>query len=420
MKFRLVLCIGTGLTCNVALFAQAPSRGAAPTTGSAGSPTLPASTTSPNSRSPFPNTTTGPDTLQRPLYLAGRVTLDDGTPPSEPVTLKLVCNANPRSVGFTDSKGRFSIDIRDRNNAAMFEDASENGTGRMGGMGSANSSNSSGSSTGSSGSFSERALMGCELRATLAGFRSDGVNLGARHSMDNPDVGTIVLHRLANVEGSSISVTSALAPKDAKKAFDKAMNDIKKDKWDDAEKELSKAVDVYPKYAAAWYQLGLTQQHENNVDAARKSYSQALAADSRYVNPYQELAVLAVRQQNWKEAADDTDRLLRLNPVDFPQAWLFNALANYQLKNLDVAEKSARQGLSADPTHHFVKFDQILGVILASKGDYAGAAEHLKAYLKLDPNGPDAEMVKKQLAELDKATAAQAAKAPAAEPDKQP
>ena len=81
------------------------------------------------------------------------------------------------------------------------------------------------------------------------------------------------------------------------------------------------------------------------------------------------------------------------------------------LKNLDTAEKSARQGLTADTAHHFIKFDQILGVVLATKGDYAGAAEHLKAYLKLDPNGPDAEMVKKQLAELEKATgAAQAEK----------
>ena len=119
--------------------------------------------------------------------------------------------------------------------------------------------------------------MGCELRAALAGFRSDGVNLGMRHSLDNPDVGTIVLHRMANVEGSSISATSAMAPKDAKKAYEKAMNDLKKDKWDDADKELSKAVDIYPKYAAAWYQLGFVQQHQNNLDAARKSYAQALS-----------------------------------------------------------------------------------------------------------------------------------------------
>ena len=35
---------------------------------------------------------------------------------------------------------------------------------------------------------------------------------------DNPDVGSIVLHRLSGVEGTSVSATSYNAPKDAKKA----------------------------------------------------------------------------------------------------------------------------------------------------------------------------------------------------------
>src|SRR5205809_80391 len=69
------------------------------------------------------------------------------------------------------------------------------------------------------GGFSERDLMGCEIRAALPGFRSDVVNLSGRRAFDNPDVGTIVLHRLANVEGVTISAVSLQAPKDAKKAY---------------------------------------------------------------------------------------------------------------------------------------------------------------------------------------------------------
>ena len=46
------------------------------------------------------------------------------------------------------------------------------------------------------------------------------------------------MHRLANVEGTTISVTSAMAPKDAKKAMERAQNFIKKEKWDHAQKEL--------------------------------------------------------------------------------------------------------------------------------------------------------------------------------------
>ena len=65
-------------------------------------------------------------------------------------------------------------------------------------------------------------MAGCELRASLAGFRSDVVNLSGRRMFDNPDVGTIILHRQANVEGTTISRTTLEAPKDARKAYDKA------------------------------------------------------------------------------------------------------------------------------------------------------------------------------------------------------
>ncbi len=58
-------------------------------------------------------------------------------------------------------------------------------------------------------------MMNCELRAVMAGFRSDAVNLFNKQLADNPDVGAIVLHRIAGVEGTSVSATSAMAPKDA-------------------------------------------------------------------------------------------------------------------------------------------------------------------------------------------------------------
>ena len=70
---------------------------------------------------------------------------------------------------------------------------------------------------------SDRRLWGCELRAALPGFRSDVIRSPTIHYMDNPDIGTIILHRLGKVDGFTISVVSALAPKDARKAYEKGM-----------------------------------------------------------------------------------------------------------------------------------------------------------------------------------------------------
>jgi tetratricopeptide (TPR) repeat protein len=236
----------------------------------------------------------------------------------------------------------------------------------------------------------------------LAGFRSDSVNLAGRRALDNPDVGTIILHRLANVEGSSISVTTLQAPKDARKAYDKAREALHKDKAADAQKDLEKAVNLYPQFAAAWYDLGVLHEKNNNAAEARKSYSQALAADPKFVSPYLPLAILSGADKNWQEMADITARLIKLDAVDFPDAYYYNAAANYNLKKIDEAEASAREALKLDTAHRLPKVEHILGLILYQKNDYVGAAEQMRKYLIDAPNAPDAQQVREQLAELER------------------
>jgi len=157
---------------------------------------------------------------------------------------------------------------------------------------------------------------------------------------------------------------------------------------------------LYPKYAEAWFELGNMQNQQKDLASARNSYAQALAADSKFVSPYLALANMALNDKNWQDAADDSDRLLRLNPVDFPQAYLYNAVANYNLQKLDAAEKSAEEGLKRDPSHRFPQMNHLLGVVLAQKMDYSGSAQNLQDYLKYAPNAADADVVKKQLAEI--------------------
>jgi tetratricopeptide (TPR) repeat protein len=330
--------------------------------------------------------------------LTGKVVLEDGTPPADQVAVQLVCRSTPRTIAYTDRKGNFSVDVNNRNSIVPFEDASESNSGFGNG--------SFGNRSARSGL--ERDLMGCDLQASLPGFRSDVSHLGARRSLDNPDVGTLFLHRLSNVEGLTISATSALAPKDAAKALEKARENEKKEKWQDAQKELNKAVSIYPKYAAAWYELGNVQREQKDIASARESYAKSLEADAKFVSPYLQLADLAGREQKWQEAAEDSDRLLRLNPVDFPEAWLVNAIANFNLGKLDAAEKSAREGLTHDTEHHFPRINLLLGVVLAQKRDYSGSAANLKDYLHYAPNAPDAERVKKQLEQVEQALGPQA------------
>lgn len=359
-------------------------------TGAPGSIPSPSNPGSPN----FGANTSGSINTNRtgPMLLTGKVVLNDGTAPGEPVRIERVCSdrggGRPHPEAFTDAKGRFSITLGQESD--IMPDASET------------QSRGDALGTNSLSGISQTDLMTCELRAVLPGFTSDTISLATHRYLDNPDVGTIVLHRMSNVEGLTTSATSALAPKDARKAYEKGMEDVRKNKLDEAQKEFEKAAAVYPKYASAWFELGRIYEQHDQVDEARKAYTQSIAADSNYINPYERLYLLGAKAQKWHEVAETSDRVLHLNPYDFPGAYYFNAIANFELGNLDAAEKSGREAVKLDTTHQNPRTNYVLGIILAKKGEFGPAAECLRAYLQAAPDAKDAGSVRQQVAELEK------------------
>lgn len=367
----------------------------------------------PVNRTPTSNTTT-PSTnsnpgSQRPVFIAGKVQISDGSPVPTGITIERVCGAATRAVAYTDTKGRFQFEWGRSN--GVLPDASNPSTRGFGGMEdsmSATSATTTGilSSGGGSnnvfGSTAETEMMGCELRANAPGFRSDTVNLAGRRSLDNPDVGIILLHRMGNVEGTSISATSYNAPKDAKKAYDKGIESMHKGKNDDAAKSFEKAVDVYPKYADAWYQLGRMRTAADDRERARDAYRRALDADAKLVGPSVELGLLALNEKKWKDAAEYLDRAVKLDPVDYPQAWFGSAVAHYTMHEYDPAEKAAREAIKLDPKKRNPRMGYLLGLVLAEKQDFAGATTLLREYLKNTPEATDGDTVRKQLLQLEK------------------
>ncbi len=353
---------------------------------------------------PGPTQTPTFDSMNGNIYLSGKVALDDGTPPPEPVTIERVCNGAPRAQAYTDQKGRFSFQVGQTQD--VLQDASEDGG--------SNPVGPRGPLAGSSGMANQppqlgtpaMRLDGCDLRAVLAGFRSDSISLGRRHAMDDPNVGTIILHRLGNVEGAAISLTSLQAPKDARRAYEKGTQDLRKNKPAEAASQFQKAVETYPKYAAAWFELGKIQQQNEEVAKARQSFASAVSADPQFTSPYIPLIDMAAKAAHWDEVSDVTSRLLKLDAVDYPMAYFYHAVASLRLGDMEAAEKSARGGEKVDTAHGYPKIEQLLATILAQKKDYAGAAEHLRSYLALSPNADDAVKMRVQLAELDRMSGA--------------
>jgi hypothetical protein len=59
-----------------------------------------------------------------------------------------------------------------------------------------------------------------------------------------------------------------------------------------------------------------------------------------------------------------------------------------------------------DPLHTEPNTEQLLAVILAAEHDYTGALEHLRECLTYYPPGPNADLVKQQISQLERAMTA--------------
>jgi tetratricopeptide (TPR) repeat protein len=403
--------VPTILACAVLAAALLPAQGTAPkggppggttggNTGSTNTGTLPGVPTRGNTPgNTLPNSTNNPDAISRGTFFYGKVAMSDGSTPPSQIVIERVCGGSVRPQAYTDSHGNFSFQSGQTQD--MIPDATVSRSSNAG-------LNPTGSNTSSQ---SNTTFSNCDLRASLPGFRSDVISLAGRHSLDDPNVGTIFLHRLANVEGLTTSATSSLASKDAHKAFDKGLEAVKKSKIDEAQADFLKATELYPRYAAAWFELGRVYEQREHIAEARDAYAKSIAADSKYVNPYEHLYVLSIKENNWEDVAATTERIMRLNPYDFPMAVYYNAVANLQLKKLDIAEKSAREALAmqtkGDSAAQNPKINYVLGVILIQKEDYKGAADCLKTYLKSD-GITDKDRVTKMLADIEKQVEAKA------------
>lgn len=334
------------------------------------------------------------------MFLSGRVMLDDGTEPPQRASLERVCNGRVRREAYTDSHGQFMFQMGAE--AQGFQDATVGNSFdpiRNPLLGAANTPPPGTPLGMANQGVTQQELMSCELRANLPGFHSDSISLAGRQLSDNSSVGTIVLHRVGKVEGTRISATSLQAPRDAKKAFERGQNFLKKGNKAEAAGEFSKAIELYPKYVEALAQLGDVYGNQGRREEAKKLYQQAIEADPRFLLPYFGLAVLAAREQDWKAVAEFSRRALALNAYEYPIAYFYDAAANYNLRNLDRAEKSARTARRLDSQHRLPRIDFLLANILMAREDYAGSAEQLQSFLKWQPAGADADAAREMLAQ---------------------
>jgi cytochrome c-type biogenesis protein CcmH/NrfG len=385
--------VGVGLFVSVVLLAGSNAQQNGTSGGKGAAP-----------KSPIRVSPTIPTNPQQTIYYMGKVVMDTGMEPPSPVAVLRVCNGLSRREVFTSSEGSFSFMVGDRV-SSMTPDASED-TRQIG-------PNMQGSGSDpmmlGQGAFTNP-LADCELRADLTGYSSSSIRLDP--SMNNSNVGVIVLHSRGKKADGMVSVASLQVPTKARREFEKGSELLEKGNLADAEKSLRKAIDEYPKFAEAWLRLGDLEQRRKNLEGAMVNYQEAINSDPNFPLPYVRMAFLSAVTSNWEQTRKLSEKLISLDPVNFPLAYYYNGVAEFNLKHFAQAETSALRAENLDKLHSEPRVELLLASIYNAEGVPATAAEHFRLYLKLVPNGPLNERVKADLAKSEELAKSQGPAAP--------
>lgn len=337
------------------------------------------------------------------MYLMGRIAINDGSPIPHDLSVERICTEQVRQRVYASSNGDFSMQVGSKTDS--FPDASSDLT-------SSERMNDKDSRRG----IPQGELKQCDLQASAAGFRSKRVSLlNLASSSGSMDVGVIVVERTTKIKGMTLSAQPYKAPPNARKAYEKGLDAENKGKLAEAHKYFEQAVTRYPKYASAWFQLGMLFERENQKDSARDAYTHSTASDMQFLPPFLSLASLAFQEGDWPAVLQYTRHILDLDPFNYGEtnsyvldldelnpaaAYFYNAVANYNLNRLEEAEKSALKAERADLLTKFPQLHVLLAEIFTRKRDYPLAILELRSYLELVPHAKDADLIRQRLAKL--------------------
>lgn len=338
------------------------------------------------------------------VFISGSVMQEDGNPPPFGTVIELDCGNTVTREAMVDSEGYYAFQVGSGYRIGrVLPDASD----RIGEDIFDAESDSAGMGMREWPSILRTTplhvrLRRCELRAQYPGYRSTTVRIRLGSIFGYAEVEPILIYRMSKVQGTSVSATSLLAPKEAKKTVEQAAKALKKERFDEAEELVKSALAAYSNNAEAWYLLGEACLFQQRIKEARESYLKAIGVDKMFVRPYIRLARISMLEGDWKSAVHFTDEALKLDPVSFPEAYYLNALASYNLADLETAERSARRGQRLDFDHNYPDLHLILANVLSVKQDAKGSIEEMRKYLKVATKGEHAAAVRARLEEKER------------------
>jgi len=194
--------------------------------------------------------------------------------------------------------------------------------------------------------------------------------------------------------GAVVSVSDLSVPARARKQFDKSNELLRKQRFNDALRELNKAVKVYPHFAGAYNNMGVIYARLGDTACERLSLQTALDLDDRFELAYVNWARMDLASADYKNADLALWKASSLDASDTTPLVLlaYSALAQgHAQEALTLSQKAHAQGGSHAFTH------RVAARVFEQRNQLADAVAELKRCLEEQPAGPGADAARNEL-----------------------
>jgi len=191
-----------------------------------------------------------------------------------------------------------------------------------------------------------------------------------------------------------------LAPK-AKEALDKALQALRDNKLEEAEKQLKEAMRLAPGHPDVLYLQGVLYLRQNKLSEAQKTLEKAAQVNPNNARTLAALGTALSNQGKFEEAIVPLEKSLQLSAGGWETHWTL-AKAYYYHKQYVEALKTSQQAL-VESHGKAPEIELLVAQSLTAVGRYEDSAQALREFLKNHDDNPEAATAKRWLERLNAA-----------------
>lgn len=241
--------------------------------------------------------------------------------------------------------------------------------------------------------FLTRAHGDFTIAVDATGYKSAQKEVTVDPSTKN-DIAVYLQRTLASNETVGVPGEPLLAP-EAKDAVVKALQALGKNKLDDAQKHLNKALKLAPNNPEVLYVQGLVYLQRNAWGDAETILQKSDRIEPNQPRVLAALGLALCNQEKYEQAIPPLEKSIQLNPASWETEWTL-AKSYYYHAQYEQALKMAQEAHSES---HETKpqLDLLLAQCLAAVGRYEDSAQVLRDFLKNNGNSPQAPTARRWL-----------------------